>query len=74
MVHGDFRDDFDYWHCGRKFSSAPSLNQAFIEATSTKDELNRIFAVETASVDKMYCQIFNKVRTLRPVKVHDIPK
>lgn len=72
-VHGDFRDDFDYWHMGRKFSSAPSLNETFITATPTRDELNRIFAVETASVDKLYAQIFNKVTAIRPMLLHDIP-
>lgn len=74
-VHGDFRDDFDYWHMGRKFTSAPSLNEAFIQVNpSLNDELNRIFAVEDTDVDKMYAQIYNNVRALRMIKMNDIPK
>lgn len=72
-VHGDFRDDYDYWHCGRKFTAAPSLNQAFIEVNYDNDEINRIFAVETASVDKLYAQVFNSVRCIRPMRIHDNP-
>lgn len=72
---GDFRDDFDYWHMTRFFTSAPSLNEAFIKVDpAANDELNRIFAIETASVDKLYAQIFNNVRAVRPILLHDIPE
>ena len=40
-VHGDMRDDFSYWHMGRIFSSAPSLNASFV----TSDPTHRVFAV-----------------------------
>lgn len=72
-VHGDFRDDFDYWHMGRKFSAAPSLNSAFIKPETNDDMYNRIFAVETATVDKLYAQVYNNVRAIRPMLLHDIP-
>lgn len=74
-VHADFRDDFNYWHMGRQFSAAPSLNAAFVTADYTAEDcLNRIFAVTTAAVDKCYAQVFNDVRALRQMKLHDIPK
>ncbi len=73
-VHGDFRDDFDYWHCARKFTSAPSLNSAFVRPTALEDSFNRIFAVESASVRKCYVQIYNQVKAVRQMYLHDNPK
>lgn len=71
-LSGDFRDDFDYWHMARKFTSAPSFNQAFIECRPTNDENNRIFAVEDTAVDKLYAQVYNNVQAIRPMYLHDI--
>ena len=34
------RTDFNYWHMGRIFASAPGLNQTFVDCDATK----RIFA------------------------------
>lgn len=45
-VAGDFRDTLDYWHMARIFSTAPVLNQSFIECDPTK----RIHAVQTNDV------------------------
>lgn len=42
-VSGDFRDILDHWHLGRKFASAPTLNQSFIECDPSK----RVFAEQT---------------------------
>jgi len=60
-VHGNFRDDFDYWHMGRIFDSEPSLNSTFITADPTK----RINAV----TDEHNCwvQILNTVQAIRPI-------
>ena len=41
-VHGDFRDNLDFWHMGRKFENLPELNASFVES----DPTDRIFAVE----------------------------
>lgn len=42
-VTGEFRNLLDYWHLGRKFASAPVLNQSFTDCDPTK----RIFAEQT---------------------------
>jgi len=68
-VHGDFRDNLDYWHMGRKFSGLPALNADFIKS----DPTHRIFAVEDEDEDKLYCQVYNKVDALRPMPYFGTP-
>lgn len=68
-VHGDFRNSLDVWHMGRKFSAAPSLNAAFVEA----DPTTRVFNVTDTGVDKVYCHILNKVDAIRPMPYFGIP-
>lgn len=61
MVCGNMRDTFDYWHLGRKFTSAPLLNKSFIECDATK----RIFAVPSEPGLIINCgNIFHAVRPL----------
>lgn len=69
-VSGEFRTNLDYWHLGRKFASAPSLNQQFIECdpASTK----RIFAVEEGAAS-LYCHVYNKIRAVRPMPKFGTP-
>lgn len=57
-VHGDFKDSLDSWHLARKFDSAPSLNQEFLEVRGVEDNLNRIFASVSDSTDKFYCNFY----------------
>lgn len=74
-VHGDFRNSMNYWHLGRIFSNAPSLNSDFIHCDETKDGLNRIFAVETSDVSKhCWLQIYNDIRASRPMPKFGVPK
>lgn len=68
-VHGDFRDSLSYWHEGRIFSAAPSLNEAFV----TADPSHRIFAVEDPAVHKLYCQVYHKVDAVRPLPFFGTP-
>lgn len=70
-VHGDFRTTLDFWHMGRKFSSAPALNQDFIEMDYT--EVDRIFAVEDDS-DHLWCHILNDVKARRKMPFFGTPK
>lgn len=65
MVCADMRDDFDYWHLGRKFSSAPALNQTFIECNPA--ETKRIFAVQ--SVPGLVVNFGNRIKAIRPLPV-----
>lgn len=68
-VHGDFVDDLSYWHLGRNFSSKPELNKEFVECTPDHD----IFAVTDPDVHKLYVQIYNKIRAIRPMPKFGIP-
>lgn len=74
-VHGDFRNSMNFWHLGRIFSNAPSLNSDFIHCDESKDGLNRIFAVETSDVSKhCWLQIYNSIRASRPMPKFGVPK
>lgn len=68
-VHGDFRENLDYWHMGRIFTAPPVLNASFIESDPTK----RVFAVEDANEDELLCQIFHRVDALRPLPYFNNP-
>jgi len=68
-VHGDFKSSMSYWHMGRIFGSLPALANAFVES----DPTHRIFAVTTTSVDKLYVQIYNQVKAIRPMPVFGTP-
>lgn len=63
QVCGKFRigQAFDYWHLGRSFSSAPALNQTFIECVPSK----RIFAVQTEPV--LLVNLANVIKAIRPM-------
>lgn len=62
-VAGDFRSTQNFWHMGRIFSAAPSLNAQFV----TSDPTTRIFAVTDPSVAHLYCQVLNKWTAVRPM-------
>jgi len=70
-VHGSFKSTEIHWHMGRKFAQAPVLNNDFLKVS---DELaqERIFA-DTSEVNKLYVQMYNKVRAIRPMPKFGIP-
>ena len=68
-VHGDFRNDLKYWHMGRVFDSRPNLNDLFVTAVPT----TRIFNVTDINVDKLWVQIYNNVKAVRPMAVYGEP-
>lgn len=61
VVTGDMRDTFDYWHLGRKFTSAPGLNAKFLTCEPSK----RIFAVQDEPGFIMH--IGQRIEALRPM-------
>lgn len=63
MVVAQMRDTFDYWHMGRKFSSAPELNETFIKCDPTK----RVFAAP--SEPGLIASIGNIIRAVRPMPI-----
>lgn len=72
--HGDFRTSLDFWHLGRRFKSAPSLNASFV--TGSSEETNHIFAVEKMndeSIDHLWCQIHHNIKANRPLPYHGTP-
>lgn len=72
-VHGDYRTTgYENFHLGRKFSSAPSLNSSFVHVD--KAQQDRAFQVTTSTVDKIYVQLYNKVKAVRPIPYVSIPK
>lgn len=69
-VHGDFKEDLAYWHMGRIFESLPALNEQFIKS----DPTHRIFAVEDPSSAKLYVQVYNRIRAIRPMPTFGTPR
>lgn len=72
-VAGEFRDELDYWHLGRKFDTAPALSGEFVSCTPTK----RIFAVlegpGSEATDSLYCHVLNKIKAIRPMPKFGTP-
>lgn len=67
LICGDMRSTFDYWHLGRQFSSAPSLNETFITCTPRKD----IFAAP--SEDGLIVNFANIIKAFRPIPIMSEP-
>lgn len=66
-VASDMRATYDYWHLSRQFSSAPALNQTFIECTPRKDFL------AAPSPDAMIVSMGNIIRAVRPLPIVSNP-
>lgn len=71
-VHGDFRQNLEFWHMGRKFSECPTLSQSFVELREEEEELDRIFAVQDRT-DYLWAQIYNHVIAKRPLPFNPEP-
>lgn len=67
MVCGYMRDTFDYWHLGRKFVSAPGLNEEFIKCVPSK----RIFAVQDEP--GLIVNVGNRIKAIRPLPIQSQP-
>lgn len=69
-VHGEFKNNLQFWHLGRAFARQPALNKAFVQANTR----NNIFAVEDENVaDHFYVNLINNVSALRPMPKQAIP-
>lgn len=70
-VHGDFRDTLSFWHLGRQFASQTmAFNEDFIIA----DPSHRIFAVTDPAVHKIYVQLYNDIKAVRPMPIFGTPQ
>lgn len=68
-VHGDFREDLDFWHLARRFEDVPALGAEF---NTFEDVLqDRVFAV--SGVDTLWCYIYNKVSVTRSLPYFGTP-
>lgn len=61
IVCGQMRSTYDYWHIGRQFSSAPVLNQSFIECVPRKDFL------AVPSEPACIVNFANRITAIRPL-------
>lgn len=68
-VHGDFKTDLSFWHMGRIFTSSPSLNASFVKSNPT----HRVFAVTDPAETKLYVQIYNNLKAIRPIPLFNNP-
>lgn len=68
-VCGQFRTTLDKWQFCRKFANAPYLNELFVQC----DPGDRIFAVDDPENENLYCQVYNKVMSLRPMPKYGTP-
>lgn len=68
-VHGDMKGSLSYWHMGRIFSSAPALNGSFVQS----DPTHRIFSVTDPAYDKLYVQVYNNLKAVRPMPYFNQP-
>lgn len=71
-VAGNFRDTLNYWHMARTFSSAPALNDAFLQIDGTDaGNLARVFAVQN---EPGYLVHFgNIIKASRPIPIASEP-
>lgn len=73
-VHGAFRTTLKYWHLAREFDTVPTLSEKFIDTPPNSD---RIFATSSdipADTDHFLCQIYNRVKAIRPMPKWGVPK
>lgn len=76
-VHGDFRNNLDFWHLSRKFDAEPALTSDFVECNQERDHLNRIFSVENSPDSKyqhFWLQVFHDIKAVRPMPFFGTPK
>lgn len=67
-VHGLMKSSLEYWHLGRKFSSYPALNSAFIECLPSE----RIF-VEEGDAEQVIAHVYNDLKVQRKVPYYGTP-
>lgn len=72
-VAGDFRTSQNYWTMSRIFDlstgDTPGLNEQFIEA----DPTHRVFADTDPATKKLYIQVLNRIRAVRPLSKYGTP-
>lgn len=67
IVCGEMRSTYDYWHLGRQFGAAPTLDQTFIECNPRKE----IFADDAEP--GIIANICNRIYAVRPIPMSGEP-
>lgn len=70
-VAGDMRTTLNFWHLGRIFSTAPQLNQDFIQMNPAVTD--RIFAVDTSTDDSLIAHTYVNCIIVRPLPKFGTP-
>lgn len=68
-VAGEFRESLNYWHLGREFAQAPTLNSDFISSLPT----DRVFADQTGR-DTLYIMANNSIQARRLLSKRGTPR
>lgn len=68
-VHAEFRNYYEDWHLGRKFSSTPVLNSDFLKCVPS----TRIYAETSGNYDQLVVMAQNQIRTRRIISQHGEP-
>lgn len=71
-VHGDFRTTMRDYLIQRTFDGVPQLSEEFL--TVGDKEVNEVFAVEDAAVDKIFGQLYFDVKMKRPIPEKGVPQ
>ena len=69
----DMRDRFKYWHLGRIFTSAPSLNAGFLTTNPAYDGGIRKDIFASQNEPGLLVQFANIVKAVRPLPVYGTP-
>lgn len=65
-IHGDFRNNLNYWTLSRNFSSRPNFNAAFVDCDASGVQSN-IFAAGVQAVRPVLIEMQYNVRAIRPL-------
>jgi len=68
VLNPDAASALSFWHLAEDFSSAPSLNQAFVEDNTPMD---RVTTTDTG--DQFLADIWFNYKCARPIPIHSIP-
>lgn len=71
-IHGDFRDNLEFWHMARKFGSTPPLNGHFMSVRN--EDVNRVFPVEQDKAHPILYQLFFDINTSRLISRYGNPR
>lgn len=66
-VAGDFKNTLAFWHLGRIFENAPTLNKEFIECNPRRD----IFAVQEGQY--LWCHTYHNIKSFRTLPKYGTP-